>query len=93
MNELAALLLGSGIVLIYTLVGGFWAVSLTDAMQAVLMLVAAVLLSLVALDAVGGPAGLSQGLASVATSGQLSVTGGRQGMLAAGFVLDLESSQ
>ena len=90
-NELTALLLGSGIVLVYTLVGGFWAVSLTDALQAVLMLVAAVLLSLVALQAVGGPEGLSQGLAAAATSGQLSLTGERQGMLAAGFVLGLLS--
>lgn len=88
-DVLAALLLGSGIVLVYTLMGGFWAVSLTDALQAVLMLVAAVLLSLVALDAVGGPAGLGRGLASVAAPGQLSLTGGRTGMLAAGFVLGL----
>ena len=90
-EELPALLLGSGIVLVYTLIGGFWAVSLTDALQAVLMLVAAVLLSLVALQAVGGLDGLSQGLASVATSTQLSLTGGRQGMLAAGFLLGLLS--
>ena len=90
-NELSALLLGSGIVLIYTLLGGFWAVSLTDALQAVLMLVAAVLLSLVALDTVGGLEGLCQGLASAAASEQLSLTGGRRGMLAAGFVLGLLS--
>ncbi len=32
-SELTALLLGSGILLIYTLVGGFWAVSITDAMR------------------------------------------------------------
>ena len=88
---LPALLLGAGIVLIYTLVGGFWAVSLTDALQAVLMLVAAVLLSSVALETVGGLQGLSQGLASAATSEQLSLTGGRQGMLAAGFLLGLLS--
>ena len=84
---LAALLLGSGIVLTYTMVGGFWAVSLTDALQAVLMLVAAVLLSLVALDAVGGPAALSREL----TPDHLSLTGGRTGLLAAGFALGLLS--
>ncbi len=88
-DQLPALLFGSGIVLVYTLIGGFWAVSLTDALQAVLMLVAAVLLSLFALEAVGGLDGLSQELASVATTEQLSLTGGRQGMLALGFLLGL----
>ena len=46
---LTALLLGAAVVLIYTYWGGFWAVSLTDALQAVLMLGAAVILPLVAL--------------------------------------------
>ena len=90
-SELSALLLGSGILLIYTLVGGFWAVSITDAMQAVLMLVAAVLLPLFALEATGGLSGLSQGLAAVAAPEQLSLTGEHQGMLAAGFLLGMVS--
>ncbi len=88
-DELPALLLGAGILLAYTLVGGFWAVSVTDALQALLMLVAALLLPLFALAAVGGPGGLSAGLAAVATPAQLSLTGEHQGLLAAGFLLGM----
>ncbi len=39
-----ALLVGVAVVLVYTLWGGFWAVSYTDALQALLMLVVAVVL-------------------------------------------------
>ena len=90
-SELQALLLGAGIVLAYTLLGGFWAVSATDALQALLMLAAALLLPWFALDAAGGAGGLAQGLASVATPAQLSLTGEHQGLLAAGFLLGMVS--
>ena len=90
-GEFQALLLGAGILLAYTLVGGFWAVSVTDALQAVLMLFAALLLPLFALGAVGGAGSLGDGLAAVATPGQLSLTGEHQGLLAAGFLLGMVS--
>src|SRR5689334_17396284 len=48
-----ALLLGAGIVIFYTLMGGFWAVSLTDTVQGMLMVFAAVLLPIVALAKAG----------------------------------------
>ena len=54
-----ALLIGAVVVLIYTLWGGFWAVSLTDALQAGLMLIAAIVLPIMAWQAVGGLQGLS----------------------------------
>ena len=47
-----ALFTGVVVVVTYTWWGGFWAVSITDAVQAVLMLVAAILLPLVALQEV-----------------------------------------
>lgn len=47
-------LLTAGIVLGYTMTGGFLAVSLTDTLQAVFMLVGLVLLPVVAVHAVGG---------------------------------------
>ncbi|MEM6574921.1 MAG: sodium/proline symporter [Pseudomonadota bacterium] len=53
-----ALWLGAAIVLVYTLLGGFWAVSVTDALQGLLMCIAAVLLPVAAVLAVGGPATL-----------------------------------
>ena len=90
-GEFQALLLGAGILLAYTLLGGFWAVSVTDALQAVLMLVAALLLPWFALHAAGGFGGLAEGLAAVASPAQLSLTGEHQGLLAAGFLLGMVS--
>ncbi len=90
-GEFQALLLGAGILLAYTLLGGFWAVSVTDALQAVLMLFAAILLPGFALAAAGGVGGLADGLAAVASPTQLSLTGEHQGLLAAGFLLGMVS--
>ena len=90
-ERLQALLLGAGILLAYTLLGGFWAVSVTDALQALLMLVAALLLPWFALSAAGGIGGLGNGLAAVASSAQLSLIGDYRGLLAAGFLLGMFS--
>jgi len=48
-----SILIGAGIVLAYTLLGGFWAVSVTDTIQGLLMSLAAIVLPLIALA--GGP--------------------------------------
>jgi sodium/proline symporter len=64
-----SILAGAGIVLAYTLLGGFWAVSVTDTVQGMLMSFAAVLLPVVALAAVGGPAELATALTATAGSG------------------------
>lgn len=64
-----SILLGAGIVLAYTLLGGFWAVSVTDSVQGLLMVVAAIVLPAAALNAVGGPGQLIAGLQSVGFSG------------------------
>ena len=90
-GEFQALLLGAAILLGYTLLGGFWAVSVTDALQALLMLAAALLLPWFALSAAGGPGGLGESLAAVASPAQLSLTGEHQGLLAAGFLLGMVS--
>ncbi|MDZ7768661.1 MAG: hypothetical protein U5K38_06120 [Woeseiaceae bacterium] len=65
----ASILTGAGIVLAYTLLGGFWAVSVTDTIQGMLMALAAIVLPVVALLAVGGPADLLAGLREVSGSG------------------------
>ena len=54
LSHLEGLLLTAGIVLIYTMLGGFLAVSLTDVLQAVFMLIGLVGLPLVALIRYGG---------------------------------------
>lgn len=76
---------GSAVIVAYTLAGGFWAASVTDFVQAVLMLVVAVVLPVAALAAVGGPAALLAGLAQAPASADLF--GGRDAAAALAFVL------
>ena len=91
LTEVMALLLGAGVVLVYTMLGGFWAVSVTDALQAVLMLLAALVLPLMALDAIGGMGALFSSVEANASAAKLSLTGGNEGMLAIGLILGLLS--
>lgn len=92
---IGALLLGATIVLIYTLWGGFWAVSVTDALQAALMLVAAIILPLAAWLAVGGFAGLSQAAATASVLADTGAfwdwSGGHGGWFGIGFLLGMLS--
>ena len=57
-----AMAVGAAIVIAYVFLGGFWAASVTDALQGLMMLGVALLLPVVALIAVGGPYGLLNGL-------------------------------
>jgi sodium/proline symporter len=81
-----AIVLGGSIVVLYTLLGGFWAVSVTDMLQGLLMVGAAVTLPIAVLLEVGGPAELGARLGALDT-GATSVTGGRGGLVAFAFVL------
>lgn len=85
----ASILTGAAVVVIYTMLGGFWAVSLTDTLQGILMAVTSVLLPLVALHAVGGPTGLVEGLRSLPGADYLSLTRGLPSAAGLGFVLGL----
>jgi len=84
-----AIILGAIIIVIYTLLGGFWAVSLTDTVQGLLMALSAIVLPLFALIEVGGFSGLIEGLAALEDANALSFTGGHEGIVAIGFVLGL----
>ncbi len=68
------------VVLAYTMVGGFLAVSLTDFVQGIIMLLALVIMPLVVMFGPGGSAGAS--LADVPVPGFLSLT---EGLTAIGF--------
>ena len=50
----AAIVIGAAIILVYTCLGGFWAVSITDSLQAVVMFVAALILPIAVLVELGG---------------------------------------
>lgn len=71
-----AVLLGTGIVLIYSLFGGFRGVVLTDIIQFVLLLIAAVAVFSVAMFQSGGPAAIARAAEAAGKEGYLSMTAG-----------------
>jgi len=88
-EPVTAIVLGAGIVLVYVMLGGFWAASITDSLQGLLMALGAIVLPLTALIAVGGPTAL---LTSLDMDGVSAITlWTRQESLAAGvgFVIGL----
>ena len=85
----SSIVIGSAIVVIYTMLGGFWAVSLTDSLQGLVMVGAAILLPIAALAAVGGPGGLVEGVGAVPDEGYGSLTYGAEGAAALGLVFGL----
>lgn len=89
LDETAAILIGASIVLVYTVVGGLWAVSLTDTVQGSLMAIAAVALPITALVAVGGPMALADGIAHVDAAGWSNALHTHEGAAAALAVLTL----
>ncbi len=83
----SSIVTGALIIMVYTLLGGFWAVSVTDTLQGLLMAAAAVALPVAALIAVGGWSGFTAGLQATVTADQLSFTAGNAGLMGAGVVL------
>jgi len=64
LDSSTAVILGGTVVLVYTMCGGFWAVSVTDMLQGLVMVAAAILVPTVALISVGGWDGMLAGLAA-----------------------------
>ena len=87
MSPHSSIALGTFIILIYTLLGGFWAVSLTDTLQGLLMIATAILLPTAALIVIGGPTELWQKMQLVYNETQLSWFGQYSGIYAIAFVL------
>ncbi len=76
-----AVLLGATVILIYCLLGGFWAVSVTDMLQGIVMMLAAIIVPIAALNVAGGFEGIAQGLAEHGDMAALDLTGGMGGMM------------
>jgi sodium/proline symporter len=87
LSKQSSILIGAGIVLAYTLLGGFWAVSVTDSVQGLLMFVAAIVLPVTALIAVGGFDPLVTGL--LAKQGQGSPTAALSSVTVVYFVVGI----
>ena len=85
----SSVLLGAGVIVLYTLLGGFWAVSVTDTLQGVVMVVASLALPIAGLSLVGGLSGLGAAVAAVDAPGYASVTQGLGPAAAVGLVIGL----
>lgn len=84
-------LLGAWVILIYALMGGFWAVSLTDTLQAGVMAVISVVLPLLALISAGGIDGVWTTLSATMPAAYLDPMGGRGVFAFIGFATGLAS--
>ena len=83
MDKNISILLGAGIILIYTLLGGFWAVSVSDTLQGIMMALSAIILPIVAVS----QAGLGNIVASFSNQSIFSSPSGMGGIVALGFIL------
>ncbi len=83
MDKNSSIILGAGIILIYTLLGGFWAVSVSDTLQGIMMALSAIILPIVAVTNAGVEAMINN------LSGQalFSSHTGMGGIIALGFIL------
>lgn len=82
-----SIIMGGLIILIYTLLGGFWAVSVTDTLQGLLMIAAAILLPVAALLQLGGPAEFWSALGDHSDDTYRKLTGNSLGLTAVGTIL------
>ncbi|MDO6446840.1 sodium/proline symporter [Colwellia sp. 1_MG-2023] len=87
MSSNNSIILGTLIILIYTLLGGFWAVSITDTLQGLLMVATAIMLPTAAIYVIGGPIELWQQMQLAFNETQLTWFGEYQGIYALFFVL------
>ena len=83
----ASITIGALVIMIYTFLGGFWAVSVTDTLQGILMAVTALLLPAAAMIAVGGLNGLAEGLLGAGSPQQVSFVAGGGFWFAAGVIV------
>ncbi len=88
-STVESILIGSTIVVFYTLLGGFWAVSVTDTLQGVLMALTALVLPVASIVAVGGFPGFVDGVNALAGEGYLSLTRNLAPVAALGFIFGL----
>ena len=84
-----AMVIGAAIVIIYVFMGGFWAASVTDSLQGLMMLAVAIILPAVALVQVGGPFGLWTGLVALEQPELLKLVDQPSLLLAMVFVVGL----
>ncbi len=88
-NTTEAVLIGATVIVIYCLLGGFWAASVTDTLQAGVMMLACILVPVAALLAGGGFGQIQSGLQDAVPANYFSFTGGALGMAGIGAAMGL----
>lgn len=89
MSATEAILLGAAVILIYCLLGGFLAASITDALQAGVMVIACIIVPIAAVNAAGGLEAVMESLRFTAPQSYFSATGGAFGMAGIGAAMGL----
>jgi len=84
-----AILLGAAIIVIYCLMGGFLAASITDALQAAVMMIACIMVPIAAVNAAGGFGAIIDTLHTTQPKAYFSFTGGAAGMAGIGMAMGL----
>ncbi len=77
-TELTGMLIGAGIILFYTIMGGFYAVAWTDLIQGILMFCTLTILPLAGIIELGGPGAMADKLSGIDPA-LMSVNGGLAG--------------
>ncbi|MCB1688394.1 MAG: sodium/proline symporter [Halioglobus sp.] len=87
LDNAESIALGGLVILVYTLLGGFWAVSVTDTVQGLLMIAAALLLPTAAIIELGGMSAFIGALGGITDPTYTSFTGNNMGLALLGFLL------
>ncbi len=87
LSDRGAIVLGTLVVLAYTLIGGFWAVSVTDSVQGLLMVISALVLPVFGLLLTDGPVRLLAAIVELESNGALRPAGELAGVAALLFIL------
>jgi len=88
-----SILVGAAVILIYCLLGGFLAASITDAVQALVMMLACILVPIAALQAAGGFGDIFATLKAQEPYSYFSLTGKSAGLVGIGAAMGLLGSE
>lgn len=86
LSSAESIILGGAIIMVYTLLGGFWAVSITDTIQGFLMLLTAILLPAAAISQVGGVTEFISALTAATDDSYMNLSGSSAGLMTLGMV-------
>jgi len=90
-DYMTSVLIGAAVILFYTMLGGFFAVAWTDALQAMMMLFWLLVIPTLGIIKLGGPAALWSTLASMTSPGDgfLSLRVGKEGIALVTFIVGM----